>query len=110
MGVQTCSLPILLGDAYVFVDPVFSSGVFIAMSSAELAAVAVDEALKQPERADRLFRAYQREVDRGIRRFSWLIYRFKAPAMCKLQIGTASGRARAVRDGMDPGVCKPCKN
>jgi flavin-dependent dehydrogenase len=79
---------LLLGDAYAFVDPVFSSGVFIAMSSAELAAVAVDEALKRPERAERLFRAYQREVDKGIRRFSWLIYRFNAPAMRKLIMGS----------------------
>lgn len=79
---------LLLGDAYAFVDPVFSSGVFIAMSSAERAAAAVDEALKRPERAERLFRAYQREVDRGIRRFSWLIYRFNAPAMRQLIMGS----------------------
>lgn len=79
---------LLLGDAYAFVDPVFSSGVFIAMSSAELAAVAIDEALKRPERAERLFRDYQREVDKGIRRFSWLIYRFNAPAMRELIMGS----------------------
>ena len=79
---------LLLGDAYAFVDPVFSSGVFIAMSSAERAAVAVDEALKRPERAGSLFRAYQREIDRGIRRFSWVIYRFNAPAMQKLIMGS----------------------
>jgi flavin-dependent dehydrogenase len=75
---------LLLGDAYAFVDPVFSSGVFLAMSSAELAADAVDEALRRPAQADRLFRAYQRRVDRGIRKFSWLIYRFNAPAMRRL--------------------------
>ena len=75
---------LLLGDAYAFVDPVFSSGVFLAMSGAEMAAVAVDDALRRPERAERLFRAYQRQVDKGIRRFSWMIYRFNAPAMRKL--------------------------
>jgi flavin-dependent dehydrogenase len=78
---------LLLGDAYAFVDPVFSSGVFLAMSSAELAADAVDEALRRPAQADRLFRAYQRRVDRGIRKFSWLIYRFNAPAMRRLIMG-----------------------
>ncbi len=79
---------LLLGDAYAFVDPVFSSGVFIAMSSAELAAAAIDEGLKHPERAERLFSAYQRHIDKGIRRFSWLIYRFNAPAMRKLIMGS----------------------
>jgi flavin-dependent dehydrogenase len=72
---------LLLGDAYAFVDPVFSSGVYLAMSGAELAAAAIDECLDHPERAAVRFRQFQRQVDRGIKRFSWFIYRFNTPAM-----------------------------
>ncbi|MDA0350368.1 MAG: NAD(P)/FAD-dependent oxidoreductase [Verrucomicrobia bacterium] len=38
---------VLIGDAFAFLDPVFSSGVFLAVKSAEMAADAADEALKQ---------------------------------------------------------------
>src|SRR3989454_12804440 len=36
---------VLIGDAFAFLDPVFSSGVFLALRSGELAADAVDAAL-----------------------------------------------------------------
>jgi flavin-dependent dehydrogenase len=75
---------LLLGDAYAFVDPVFSSGVFIAMRSAELAADAVEACLDQPAIANKVFRAYQRRVDFIISRFTWFIYRFNAPALRNL--------------------------
>ena len=35
----------LVGDAFVFLDPVFSSGVYLAMSGAEQTAALVDEVL-----------------------------------------------------------------
>jgi flavin-dependent dehydrogenase len=38
---------VLAGDAFVFLDPVFSSGVFLAFKSAEMAADAVDAALEK---------------------------------------------------------------
>ena len=38
---------VLIGDAFAFLDPVFSSGVFLALKSAELAADATDKALKK---------------------------------------------------------------
>jgi len=78
---------LLLGDAYAFVDPVFSSGVYLAMSGAEYAAAAVDEALEKPAQAERLFAALQRRTDRGIARFSWFIYRFNTPALLTLFMG-----------------------
>ena len=40
---------VLIGDAFAFLDPVFSSGVFLALKSAELAADAVDQALQKQE-------------------------------------------------------------
>lgn len=38
---------VLIGDAFAFLDPVFSSGVFLALKSAEMAADAADMALQK---------------------------------------------------------------
>jgi len=72
---------IMAGDAYAFLDPIFSSGVYLAMTSAELAAGVVDATLKEPRREAGLQRAYERHVKRGIHALSWFIFRFTSPAM-----------------------------
>lgn len=72
---------VLVGDAYAFVDPMFSSGVFLAMHGAEKAAGMVDAALREPAREAALQRALQRHLDRGLDEFKWFIYRFTSPAM-----------------------------
>ena len=72
---------LLLGDAYAFIDPVFSSGVYLAMSGAEVAATAVHRALDEPGRANSLFEAYRRNLDRRLDRLTWIIHRFNMPAM-----------------------------
>ena len=38
---------VLVGDAFGFIDPVYSSGVFLALKSGELAADAIAEGLRQ---------------------------------------------------------------
>lgn len=75
---------IMVGDAYAFLDPVFSSGVYLAMSSARRAATTVDAILRDPGREAALQRAYERATRRGLKRFSWFIYRFGAPATRRL--------------------------
>ncbi|MEO8671414.1 MAG: NAD(P)/FAD-dependent oxidoreductase [Tahibacter sp.] len=75
---------ITIGDAFVFVDPVFSSGVYLAMSGGKHAAEAVDTILREPHREAALQRALERRLRRGIRVFSWFIYRFNAPVMGRL--------------------------
>lgn len=75
---------VMIGDAYAFVDPVFSSGVFLAMDSATRAAEMVDGALRDPQRQTALQQAFERELRTGIRRFCWFIYRFNSPAMRQL--------------------------
>ncbi len=75
---------IAIGDAHTFVDPIFSSGVFLAMDSAERAADVVDGALRDPRREAALQRAMQRRLQRGLRLFSWFIYRFNSPTMAWL--------------------------
>src|SRR5262249_10237612 len=41
---------VLIGDAFTFIDPMFSSGVFMAMMNAAAAAEALDTCLRHPER------------------------------------------------------------
>ncbi|MGH8291243.1 MAG: NAD(P)/FAD-dependent oxidoreductase [Steroidobacteraceae bacterium] len=72
---------LLVGDAYAFVDPVFSSGVMFALESGTAAAQAIGEALRLPARRARVFRHFERRVRHGPRVFSWFIYRMTRPAM-----------------------------
>ncbi|MBJ6985102.1 NAD(P)/FAD-dependent oxidoreductase [Luteimonas sp. MC1750] len=72
---------VLVGDAYCFVDPMFSSGVFLAMHGAEQAAGMVDAALREPAREAALQQALRRHIDAGTDEFKWFIYRFTSPAM-----------------------------
>jgi len=72
---------ILAGDAYAFIDPLFSSGVMLAMSSAAFAADAVAAWLDDERRGERLLRDYERKARRGLDSFSWLIYRINRPLL-----------------------------
>jgi len=64
------------GDAYAFVDPMFSSGVFLAMTSAFEGAAAVDHWLHgEKMMAEQAFRRFERTMVRGPKMFSWFIYR-----------------------------------
>jgi flavin-dependent dehydrogenase len=74
----------LIGDAFAFVDPVFSSGVYLAMSGAEQAAQAIDAALREPSAEMELLRGLEKRYRNGIRRFSFFIYRFNDPVMEQL--------------------------
>ena len=75
---------VMVGDAFAFVDPVFSSGVYLAMKSAQYAADVVDGALREPAAAPRLNRAFERRVRRGLKTFTWMIYRMTSPIMRNL--------------------------
>lgn len=55
-----------VGDAAGFLDPIFSSGVFLAMFSGKLAAEAVVGALKEPESRLKRFTAYEKRVRAGL--------------------------------------------
>jgi len=72
---------ILVGDAFAFLDPVFSSGVYLAMSGAEQAAHLVDAALREPRREAALLRKLEKRQRAGMARFSFFIYRFNGPVM-----------------------------
>ncbi|HEY1899048.1 MAG TPA: NAD(P)/FAD-dependent oxidoreductase [Steroidobacteraceae bacterium] len=75
---------IMVGDAFAFLDPIFSSGVYLAMNSAERAADVVAACLREPRREAALQRDYTRFVKRGLGQMSWFIFRFTSPAMTRL--------------------------
>jgi len=55
---------LMAGDAAGFIDPVFSSGVFLAIMSAEKAADTLEEVLRDESKRNRLFKKYSRTVNR----------------------------------------------
>jgi flavin-dependent dehydrogenase len=75
---------VLLGDAYAFIDPVFSSGVLLAMNSGFLAADAIDTCLRKPAAAPAALRKFDRLMKHGPKEFSWFIYRVTNPTMRQL--------------------------
>ncbi|MEX2215390.1 MAG: NAD(P)/FAD-dependent oxidoreductase [Phycisphaeraceae bacterium] len=70
---------VLIGDAFGFLDPVFSSGVFLALRSGELAADAVDTALDAGDVSAGMFEEYGRQVKYGIESMRKLVYAFYDP-------------------------------
>jgi flavin-dependent dehydrogenase len=75
---------VLVGDAFAFLDPVFSSGVYLAMDGAEQAVNVVDAALRDPSREASLLRKLEKRQRTGMARFSFFIYRFNSPIMQRL--------------------------
>jgi flavin-dependent dehydrogenase len=76
---------VMIGDAYAFVDPMFSSGVYLAMNSAFESAVAVDHWLKgEMPMAEKQFRRLEKMMKHGPKMFSWFIYRITSPAIRKI--------------------------
>jgi flavin-dependent dehydrogenase len=78
---------VLLGDAFAFIDPVFSSGVMLAMQSAVEGAEAIDTVLREPARRAEALARFDKRVRHGPREFSWFIYRITSPTMRELFMG-----------------------
>jgi len=81
---------IMVGDAYAFIDPVFSSGVLLGMNSGMLGAEALDAWLRGDPTAEQKFRHFERMVERGVKTFSWFIWRFNSPGMRSLLLNPAN--------------------
>jgi flavin-dependent dehydrogenase len=71
----------MLGDAYAFIDPVFSSGVMLAMNSGFIAAKAIDTCLRKPAQAAAALKHFDAQMKHGPKQFSWFIYRVTNPIM-----------------------------
>ena len=77
----------LIGDAYTFVDPVFSSGVMLAMVNAFAAADAIHAIKTRPENARAALKKFERSLRHGPKHFSWFIYRVTNPTMREMFLG-----------------------
>jgi flavin-dependent dehydrogenase len=69
----------IIGDAFAFIDPVFSSGVLLAMMAGELAAEVAAMWLKDLRAGLAQARRAERRLRRSMDRLSWLIYRINHP-------------------------------
>jgi len=74
-----CEGLLLLGDAFGFLDPVFSSGVMLALKSGMLAADAVDQAKVAGDFSPMRFAEYSRRMREGTENMRKLVYAFYDP-------------------------------
>jgi flavin-dependent dehydrogenase len=70
---------VLAGDAFCFLDPVFSSGLMFALKSGVMAADLIDEALAAGEVGGERFADYGARLRRGIENMRKLVYAFYDP-------------------------------
>ena len=76
---------ILVGDAFAFIDPVFSSGVMLAMNGSFAGADVIDARLRDDPVAEvRARRRFDWVMRHGPREFSWFIYRVTNPTLREL--------------------------
>jgi flavin-dependent dehydrogenase len=75
---------LLVGDAYCFIDPVFSSGVMLAMNTGMAAAETIDTCRSHPARSQAALKQFDRVSRHGPKQFSWFIHRVSNPTMREL--------------------------
>jgi len=78
---------LLLGDAYTFIDPVFSTGVMLAMHSGFIGADTVDTSLRRPHQKAAALRRFDKSMRQGPKQFSWFIHRITNPALRDMFMG-----------------------
>ncbi len=74
-----CEGLLLVGDAFTFLDPVFSSGLMLALKSGVMAADAVHEALVARDFSPERFAGYAGALREGIENMRKLVYAFYSP-------------------------------
>jgi flavin-dependent dehydrogenase len=67
---------IIIGDAYGFLDPIYSSGVLLALKMAELAADAIHDSFNHDDFSATRLGQFQAKLDRGIESMRKLVYAF----------------------------------
>lgn len=72
---------LMLGDAFTFIDPMFSSGVYLAMHSAFDGAELVATALDRPHEYERARKHFEANMAKGPREYSWFIFRVTNPSI-----------------------------
>ncbi|MCW0220843.1 MAG: FAD-dependent oxidoreductase [Prosthecobacter sp.] len=76
-----CASPglLLVGDAFAFLDPVFSSGVMLALKSGVLAADAIHSAMLENDLSPERFADYSNQIREGVENMRKLVYAFYDP-------------------------------
>lgn len=74
-----CEGLLLVGDAFAFLDPVFSSGLMLALKSGVLAGDAVHEAITARDYSPARFGDYARFMREGVENMRKLVYAFYDP-------------------------------
>ncbi len=89
---------IRVGDAYGFIDPIFSSGIHLALESARSAVDALLSVRRNPTRRASIMDAYDRGIRRKISYISWFIYKIHDPTFRSMLLNPKSilGIDRAV--------------
>ena len=95
---------LLIGDAYAFVDPVFSSGVYLAMQSATWGADLVNQLLDNSQHSKKLIGQFENTIKQEIKAFSWFIYRFNTPAFHKLFMSSDEASQHPVKQKLKSAV------
>jgi flavin-dependent dehydrogenase len=67
---------VLVGDAYGFIDPIYSSGVFLALKSADLAASAICDGLRRNDLSEEQLGRWTWEFDEGVQWIRKLVHAF----------------------------------
>jgi flavin-dependent dehydrogenase len=80
---------LMVGDAAAFIDPLFSTGVLMAVYGARFAAEAIDNALKDGDTSAERFAAYQEHAIRGADLFKRLVHEFYGESLRKLLLQSA---------------------
>lgn len=81
-----CAGLLLVGDAFAFLDPVFSSGLMLALKSGVMAGDAVHEALRAKDFSPERFTNYAASLRMGIENMRKLVYAFYEPAFSFKQV------------------------
>ena len=98
---------VLVGDAYSFVDPIYSSGVFLALKSGELAAAAIHEALAKHDPTESDLGAFGPELNRGIDAIRQLVYAFYTPGFSFARFVKQFPQHRLPLVDLLVGLCEP---
>ena len=71
----------MIGDAFAFIDPVFSSGVLLAMMAGEIGADVAIRWLEDPKAGLAMARKAERRMRNSMDKIGWFIYRINHPVL-----------------------------
>jgi flavin-dependent dehydrogenase len=81
-----CEGLLLVGDAFAFLDPVFSSGLMLSLKSGVLAGEAVHQGLVEDDLSPQRFAPYATALRRGLENMRKLVYAFYHPGFSFRQV------------------------